>query len=520
MKAFLQRFGGLVLGILSGFDRLVFKGKLRQLYAPEGMNCYLSANHVLYVDFRQHVESVTQRVLEASLIAPAKQLRRFEYLNSSQVSKEEIARKYAEEHQVNEGLVCVLQCVEPCWSFDLDKKADGKLTVVGKPRKCSFLYHYYLHPQFGWMHVRLQTWFPFEIQVYLNGREWLARQMDRVGLRYRRSDNKFLWVEDWPAAQQLFDQQLQTTWPGVLDALQRQVHPLHPGHLGRLPVAYNWTVYQSEWATDVAFASRQDLEQFYRRWVRHAFLNFNSTDVLRFLGRSGRLFEQGTVAIQTKVEPFYEGTRLKPWVDHNSLKLYDHLNVLRPETTINEPKGFRVYRTAQDDPGGEMKWRILRRNVADLYRRAQVSQAANERYLEALAAVTETKTVKELIEPLCQRVPEPGKKPGRKVRALNPLGPTDAALLTAISDPKYMVNGVRNRDLVQALYPEPTSDAQEKRRRSARVTRLIRILRGHGLLHKVPRTHRYQMPAEARTKTLAILAARDANPDELTSKAA
>jgi hypothetical protein len=339
-------------------------------------------------------------------------------------------------------------------------------------------------------------------------------------LSYRRSDNKFLWVEDWQAAQELFEQQLQTSWVSVLDELQRQVHPLHPGHLGRLPVAYNWTVHQSEWATDVAFASRQDLERFYQRWVRHAFLNFDSANILRFLGRSGRLYENGTSAVQTNVEQFYEGTRLKHWVDSNSLKLYDHLNVLRPETTINEPKGFRVYRTAQNDPDGEMKWRILRRNVADLHRRAQVSQAANERYLEALAGVTETKTVKELIEPLCQCVPEPGKKPGRKVRALNPLGSTDAVLLTAISDPKYMVNGVRNRDLVKVLYGEPTTDPVEKRRRSARVTRLIRILRGHGLLHKVPRTHRYQVPADARTKILAILAARDANPDELTSKAA
>jgi hypothetical protein len=49
---------------------------------------------------------------------------------------------------------------------------------------------------------------------------------------------------------------------------------------------------------------------------------------------------------------------------------------------------------------------------------------------------------------------------------------------------------------------------------------LIRLLRGHGLLHKVPRTHRYQVPAHVRTTILAILAARDANPDNLTTKAA
>jgi hypothetical protein len=78
MKSFLQRFGGVVLGILSGFDRLVFKGKLRQRYAPEGMNCYLSANHVRYLDFRHHVEGVTQQVLKASLLSQAKELGRFE----------------------------------------------------------------------------------------------------------------------------------------------------------------------------------------------------------------------------------------------------------------------------------------------------------------------------------------------------------------------------------------------------------------------------------------------------------
>src|SRR5438128_10650595 len=97
-------------------------------------------------------------------------------------------------------------------AFDVNS-VNGVLKVQGERGKCSFLYHYYLHPQFGWMFVRLQTWFPFEIQFYVNGRDWLARQMDREGLSYRSSDNKFLWVEDWPRAQELLHQQLETSWP-------------------------------------------------------------------------------------------------------------------------------------------------------------------------------------------------------------------------------------------------------------------------------------------------------------------
>ena len=129
-------------------------------------------------------------------------------------------------------------------------------------------------------------------------------------------------------------------------------------------------------------------------------LNFDSAKILRFLGRSGRLLGNGP-PVHSNVERQFEGTRVKHWVDHNSIKLYDHLNVLRPETTINNPNGFRVYRTSENDPDGALSWRFLRHGVADLHRRAQVSQAANERYLEALAGVAETKTVKELAEPVC-----------------------------------------------------------------------------------------------------------------------
>jgi hypothetical protein len=518
VKNFLHRLGDIVLGVVKGFDRLVFRGKLRQFYSNEGMHCYLRANSVMRKDFKEHAKKVTAEVLQASLVEQAKKEDRFQYLNSSKISKDETARAIADKHPVQTGLVCVLQCVEPCWTFDLKKRV-GELAVRMELGKCSHLYHYFIHPEFGWMYARLQTWFPFELQIYLNGREWLARQMDREGLKYRRSDNKFLWVEDWTRAQQLLDLQLKTAWPKELDAIQKQVHPLHPGHLGRLPFAYNWTVHQSEWATDVAFRKTADVDRYYDRWIRHAFLHLDSAQIMRFLGRSGRVFQNGP-DVQTDLERFFEGTCLKHWVGNNSLKMYNHFNVLRAETTINDPTGFRVYRTKQNDPQGKKDWRVLRRSVADIHRRAQVSTATNERYLEALADVQETKTVKELIEPLCRRVKEPGKNGKRLVRALNPMSAHDRELLTIISDPKWMINGIRNRDLVSALHSTETDDPKEQRRRSARATRLLRLLRAHGLLHKVKNRHLYQVTPQARTYTQALLAACDATPEQLTGNAA
>jgi hypothetical protein len=402
---------------------------------------------------------------------------------------------------------------------------DGKggSTIRGELGKCKFLYHYYQHPSFGWLYVRLQTWFPFEIQVGLNGRKWLACQMDRDKLPYARHDNKFLWIQDWQRAQQLLDEQLRTDWKRELDALQQEVHPLHPGHLGRMPAKYNWTAFQSEWATDIAFRRQEELEPWFERWLRQAMLTYDHNDILGFFGHAPSLYRRGRHRIETSVLANFEGRRIKHRVEANSVKMYHEANVLRTETTVNDVACIHVKRPPADNPEGCVKRRRMRRSVDDLPQRAEFCQAVNDRYVEALAATAETRTVRELAEPLTRRVPEPSRQSGpaaRYVRGLNPLAELDAALLTAISDPRWMVAGLRNRDLVAELYPTTSDDLKERRRRSARVTRLLRILRGRGLLEKITGSHRYQVGAEARARIQALLACRNANPDQLVANAA
>ena len=99
------------------------------------------------------------------------------------------------------GLVCVFTAVEPCGPFQI-AHGKGRLRIEAARRKCLFLYFYYLDPKLGLIHVRIQTWFPFTIQVYLNGHEWLARKMDKCGLAYRAVDNAFGWLEDPGRAQE------------------------------------------------------------------------------------------------------------------------------------------------------------------------------------------------------------------------------------------------------------------------------------------------------------------------------
>ena len=49
------------------------------------------------------------------------------------------------------------------------------------------------------MHVRLQTWLPFQIKVVLNGRDWLGRQLDAAGIGYLKKDNTFVALDDFGA---------------------------------------------------------------------------------------------------------------------------------------------------------------------------------------------------------------------------------------------------------------------------------------------------------------------------------
>ena len=526
MKAFLRVFAGLVLGVLHGFDRLVFRGHLRLLTPVRGMECHLHANGILYKDFDAYVQRKTQQLIEASLDSARQQGRPVIYLGSCNIDKEAEAAKVAARDGIREGLICVFKCVEPCWTFEMHRNRERRmLEVQGKFGKCSFLYHYFQHPEFGAMYGRVQTWFPFAMQIGINGREWLCRQLQKEGRAYRRYDNKVTWVDDLPRAQQLLDGQLQENWPQRLEEIRRLIHPSHPEILGRLPLDYYWSVFQSEWASDFLFPNPADVARVHPQLVRHALLNFRSAEVMRFLGQKipacGEVHGNFTGEVTTTLKRRPEGVCVRHAVNGNSIKTYSGPGFIRVETTMNDPHDFKVYRTKENDPDGEQDWRQLRKGVADMHRRAIICQAANDRYAEGLAAIKDQTPLKEWTDPLCQRALAPGKnRQKRKVRALNPLSPEDAGLLEFILDPRFAVNGLRNRDLVEMLHPKPAANAAEKRRRSGQATRLIRLLRAHGLLQKTPKSHRYQLRADARKRITAVLAARNANAETLTANAA
>jgi hypothetical protein len=530
---FLNKHTDKIANVLSCFDRLIFRGYL-PICHTRGLYGWLHQLGVKYWNFKHFAPQLANRLLQHAKDMAENTGRPYQYLPTRQ-PKEELARRIAVRDGIREGLVCVFSCLENCRTFRL-KYGQDKPRLFADVRRCTVLYYFFMDPEFGLVHVKLHAWLPLTCQVYVNGHSWLERQLQKHRIGYRMVDNAFVHLDNPAAAQRLADRLLRQKWPRLLTAWARQVNPLFAdvlrGAWGR-PFEYYWVTDQAEFATDVLFRKRQDLSGLYPALLEHATLALGSQDVLRFLGRKPSPCFQGEVQTERKLLPLagqhhgryrdhdksshakpgrkdrderrrLDGTRVKHVMKTNRLKMYDKAGrVLRIETVINDPTEFRVRRWQQNKHGGRhLAWLPLRKGVAWLWRYAQVALAANRRYLEALAAADDHAPARKRLD----RISRPAPWGARRKRALQPLSPQDQALFRAVLRGEHHLHGLKNADLVRELYGnKPPQDAAEARRRSASVTRLLQLLRAHGLIAKVPRARRYRVtPAGLSLMSCAI----------------
>jgi hypothetical protein len=515
MNTFLARFGSLVSFVLSGFDRLRFRGESRRLNNARGLDSYLYQEKIRYVEFRDHCKTLTEKLREGSEQLARERGVPIKHLNSPKTDKEATARDLAVSHPCSHpsGQIALLTSVESCNSYQCRRNAEGKIYPVKEPTRCRHDYHYFQHPELGLCYVRIQTYMPFTVRVGFNGRRWACQQLRNLGVEFRHLDNLLVWVKDPAIAQALLDAQVKTDYVQLLDSLVQPVQPLWQ-YLQDVHTPYYWTCEQSEWANDFLFQKPEDLAQWYPRWVRHGILNLHCQDVLRFLGRTR--MPRSPEEVKIDLAPRVESNRLKFWAGVNSLKFYDKENLaFRSEHTINQPGKYKAFRTAENDPEGKPSWRPLRKGVVDMAWRAEIGQAVNNRLLDSLTTVTDTHTLGELLKPLGEPVIHEGK---RRARALNPLTGQDGDLIRLLAKGKFLVEGFRNADLREAWFGAST-DPAEKRRQAAKITRLLGLLKAHKLINKVPKSNGYHLSPLGRRVATALLAAHDSDVDRLTKAA-
>jgi len=520
MNMFVAKIGGIVKGILTGFDRIVFKGSILPLMHPEGAMRFFRSQGVLNKDFKSWAMGQT-----AEVVGSAERYARKHCgegiipISSSKARKEDLAHTRQRRLGMESGLIGVYSAVEPCWSYRARYSAQAGHPVLAREwMKCKHLYFYFDHAQYGFMNIRLQTWFPYHVQICLNGREWLRRGLERRGEDFVARGNKFVHVGDYPLAQRLLDRQLDTRWEPLLDRFAATVFPAKQAIIGPR-LSYYWTLWQSEWATDFMFGSRRDIAPIMDSLLRHAFMTGTADRVLRYMDRPLRMDgaprADNRDEVTSRLLDFGDGARVRHWVNQNSAKLYTELNILRGEVTINNPAMFRAPRHVQgQNPEDPKRLLPLRKGVADTALRAQISGQINDRLLDNLAAAQCETPVRELLD----KVVRPRVKQGRRVRALDPAG-KDRALLQALGDPALCVSGVCNKMLREKLRGKPGYEMTEKQL-SAKISRQLRLLRDHGLIRKLGRQKKYAPTKKGHELAAALSAMLAASTKQLMDIAA
>jgi hypothetical protein len=486
---FLTKFASLIVCTLHCFDRVIFKGHLA-LASPRELERFV--DYVLKVR-RSHFIKVlapgySDRLVEHAQCFARKAGRTYLYRTGS-FRKDHWAEQLIREQRIERGLVGVLCTQETCNSFQL-VPGDRRPRFVSKPRAQRVLYYYFLDPQLGLIHVRLQTWAPFTLQVYVNGHDWLAQQMVRLGLGFVQQHNAFTQLDEPAQAQRQADRFARLDWTKILGRYGRLVNPLLDRELACYRV--RWVVDQAEFATDLLFTSPGVLTGLYHKLLRFATLTFTPKDILGFLGRKWDRRFDGDVQTEVKTDRLL-GTRIKHRMTKNWLKMYDKFGrILRVETVINRPKEFSVYRTRHHRDGGASQgWFPMNKDVGSLIHYQEQALACNRRYLDALAVVDDPAPAYQELRQLT----EPKVVAGRSLAGFNPARADEVRLFTAVLDGDHIARGFRNRDVRAALFG---ADGQEKARRSAAVGRLLKRLHARQLLAKIPRTRRWRVTDRGR----------------------
>jgi len=510
VKRFLHKHAEKISGTLSCADRILFKGYLSISWA-QSMERFMSRNGLLIKDFKPFVSEQSERVKQHARRMAQRAHRPYLHLARS-IRKEEEARAIASRDGITTGLICVFAAVEACQSFKL-AYGEGRPRLVNAPRKCLCLYFYFLDREFGFMHVRIQTWFPFTVQVYVNGHAWLAQKMDRHAIGYQPCDNAFLYIQNLPRAQRFADAFVRKNWPRILSAFARKVNPLMTGLLKRN--SYYWITEQAELATDVMFKDRSALKLLYEKLAKHATLCFSAEDVLTFLGRKLHGNFRGQVLNHYKKR--LPGVRVRHGIARNGIKMYDkHGSVLRIETVINHPYAFKVRRLGKRQGELVMGWFPMSKSVANVYRYAEVAVAANHRYLDALAEIDDPSQPRQALRTLAK----PVRHKGRTHRGFNPASDEDARLFAAVLRGEHAIMGFCNRDIRRQLF-RPSTRPQDIRRQSAKVSRLFKHLHVRGLIAKIPRSRRWRVATKGHAiMSAALLFHHQSYPELLMQKAA
>ena len=483
-------------GIFSTFDRMIINGYIMPLQNPRLFQYYLIQNNVKFVDFKKFAEQQTTLLCNHIEKYVTDNNVCLQYLKSSKEDKQLLAQQALEQSNNKVGLIAAFSAVELCKISTIQgNKITKRLEPTCRNTKCKHYYLYYNDKKFGLMFFKIQTWFPYNVQVYINGREYCSKVFDKNNIKYEMYNNSFSYIDDFEKAQKLADNILNKKLSNSFDAIANKINILLPNIKEKLNHSYYWCLDQCEFATDINFKNREDLSIFYKKLVETSFFTFNSTDIYSFFGRNvSRIHTFSKGEITSDLRNRYQGYRIKFKINNNQIKMYDKGNNLRIEVTINNPKDFKVMKEVETIVNHEKiekmkKWSPMGKSITNLYRYAEISKSIIKRYIEALPTIDMDEiTLKDL-----EKVSTKKEMNNRIYPGFNLLEKNTLNLFQEISSGKYLINGFTNKMIRQNLYDDPDSSKNINK-----TTRLLSKLRAHGIIKKVAKKNKYYLTTNGR----------------------
>jgi len=438
------------------------------------MTSFLFERKIRIFDYSKFAEPFRNRIRENAGKVAAGAGIEIEFIRKRNFRKEDRVKELLEKRGEYPGLVCVFSAMEPCSTYKpWHNKQTGKTFLVPDDGKCLHYYFYFVDEELGVCHVRVPTWLPCRLQICLNGHNWLAGQLRKLGIDYRMADNAFTHIADWRRAQQISNDWEARRIHERLNDLARLCCPIYKD----FATGDHWSVDQCEYATDVVFRKQPDLQAIYQNLARTAIHTVKPDNIATFLGRKLSTHYEGEMGNRFNIR--IEGTRIKHTMGPVSIKLYDKFGlILRIETTVNDLTFFKHYREAEHRDGSrEIKWASMQKTIYSLPALRELPEAANRRYLEFLSAIEDPRAGRNKLDKLSQ----PVEREGRRYSGFNLFDRDDETLLCAIVRGEFNIAGLQNKTLRRHL-PDLNS---------GQVSRLLKRLRTHGLVKKVGHTYKY-----------------------------
>jgi hypothetical protein len=391
--------------------------------------------------------------------------------------KDDVAHEFLASFEASEGVLFVGRAQEKATVFRTEKRRnpDTGATYPWIVRTTAIVNHFYVYAldeDFGPFFIKFCGYFPYNAKLCINGNEWAKRQAAKAGIVFEALDNGFASCEDPAALQRICDR----LGPKDIDRLLRKwlarlPHPFTPADR-RAGYRYDISVLQAEFSLtqmlDRPLAGRVFFEQVVRDNIDLGRPDRVSLIFDRRLITRGprptptryrtRVFTQGVIP-SLHVE--YKSTRIKQY--------HKEGRALRTETTINDSRDFGIGK-----------------RLCNLPALREVGFSANRRLLDAQRITHDPAIGEEVFNHIAQ----PTVVNGQRAPALRFGDPRVHALLAAIAIARLQPNGFANRDLRTHLAPLLGLRADQLT--AGRMTYDLRRLRLHGLIERIPHTHRYQ----------------------------